>query len=168
MSDIRNAAIREIDAAKVIKANIASLTDDSDTIRDTLEGETNLDGIIRALLISIEDDKGLRDSANATARTIANRAGRFEARIDAKRELIRLAMELAEWTSKEFDVATVTMKKAAPALQVTKEEDIPAEFWKPGKPSIDRTALLKALKAERTIEGAQLKNGAPVLDIRSA
>ena len=167
MADIRADAIREIDAARMIKQSIAALTDDEDAIRDTLEGETNLHGAIRALVLSITEDAMLRDGAAEAAKKLTERADRFKGRIEAKRELIRLAMEIADWQTREMDVATVTLKRAAPALQVIDESIIPADFFKPGKPKLDSAAVLKALKDGHSVAGATLKNGAPVLAIKT-
>lgn len=163
--DVRREAKLEIDAARVIKAQIAELTDDEDTIRDTLEGETDLAPMIRSLVLSIIEDKALMAGAKDASQAMDVRASRFRGRIEAKRELIRVAMELAEWTSREFDVGTVALKKAAPAVSVIDEQDIPAEFFEQSEPKLDKKKLLAALKVG-PVEGAALKNGAPILEIR--
>lgn len=166
MSDVRADAIKEINAATAIKEGIKALTDDADTIRDTLEGETDLDGIIRSLLLSIHDDEALVDGLSLRIGELKSRCDRFKARIEAKRTLIAQAMEIADWRSKELDIATVTLAKGRATLRVLEEADIPGKYWKSGKPVLDRTALLADLKDGATVEGAQLSNGAPVLTIR--
>lgn len=166
MQDIRAEAIKEINAATAIKEGIKVLTDDDDTIRDTLEGETNLGGVIRALILSIQDDEVLVDGLSLRIGELKSRCDRFKARIEAKRTLIAQAMEIAEWRSKELDIATVTLAKGRANLRVMEEADIPAKYWKAGKPVLDKTALLADLKGGETVEGAQLSNGAPVLTIR--
>lgn len=166
MQDIRTEAIKEINAATAIKEGIKVLTDDDDTIRDTLEGETNLDGIIRGLILSIQDDEVLVDGLSIRIGEMKSRCDRFKARIEAKRTLIAQAMEIAEWRSKELDIATVTLAKGRANLRVIEEADIPAQYWKAGKPVLDKTTLLADLKGGATVDGAQLSNGAPVLTIR--
>ena len=166
--DIRREAQLEIDAARVIKAQIAELTDDDDAIRDTLEGETDLAGIVRKLIISITDDEALCDSAKAVAETYRARASRFDLRADAKRALLLKTMDMAEWRSKEFDVGTVSLARLPPSCIVFNEDVLPDEFWKAAKPSIDKTAVLKALKSGADVPGAEMKNGGYTLKISKA
>lgn len=167
MQDIRADAIKEINAATAVKAGLQTLTDDEDTIRDTLEGETNLDGIIRALILSIDEDKVMVDGLTARIKELSERKTRFDTRIEAKRTLIAQAMEIAEWKSKELDIATVSLAKGRQGLRILEEADIPAAYWKAGKPTLDRTALLNDMKENVKVEGAELSNGAPVLTIRN-
>ena len=168
MSDIRAEAIREINAATAIKAGLATLTDDEDVIRDTLEGETNLDGCIRALILSIDEDKVLVDGLKERIKDLSERKTRFEARIEAKRALVAQAMEIAEWKKKEFDIATVSLGKPAPQMRILEEADIPPGYWIAGDPKLDRKRLLADLKEQQSIPGVTLANGSPVLTIRRA
>lgn len=168
MQDVRVDAIKEINAATAIKQGIAALTDDADAIRDTLEGETNLDAIIRALVVSIDEDKILIDGCTNRIDELRDRKARFEARVDAKRALIAQAMELAEWKKRELDIGTVSLTKGVPQLRVVNEADIPPEFWIVGEPKLDKKAVLAALRDKQNIPGAQLSNAAPSLTIRKA
>ena len=43
---------------------------------------------------------------------------------------------------------------------------IPAKFWKPQDPKLDRAAVAEALKAGETVPGASLSNGGLSLSIR--
>lgn len=166
MSDVVKDAVQAIDAATVIKASIAKLTDDTDALIDTLEGETDLDVIVRSLLLSLEEDQLMIDGLGARIADLAERKQRFELRIGTKRTLVHQALELLGRAKMEFDIATVSLGKAAPALQVVQEAEIPSRFWKAGDPKLDKPALLDALKAGEAIPGAALKNGAPRLTIR--
>ena len=95
-TDIRRDAIREIDAARSLRAELANMTDDTDAIRDTLEGETDLPSVMRALLLSIDEDQVLVDGLDGLITVLKSRHDRLEARIEAKRGLIEQAMAIAE------------------------------------------------------------------------
>ena len=51
---------------------------------------------------------------------------------------------------------TASLRQGAPALEVVAEDKIPAAYWKPQPPKLDRQGLLAALKAGTAIEGAAL------------
>lgn len=164
--DIREKSVQELKAAQTLKEALRAMTDDDETVRDTLEGETNLDNLIRRLMLSIEEDQLLWDGCDARIKDLQSRKSRYDKRIEAKRMLILQAMEIAEWPTKEFDIGTVTVKKAAPALQIINEADIPKAYWIAGDPKLDKKSLLAALKDKQAIPGATLKNGEPQLAIR--
>jgi hypothetical protein len=157
---------REIKAAEAIKAGILSLTDDTDAIRDTLEGETNLQPMIRAMLLSIEDDQAMVDGAKARIDDLRGRKDRFEDRIKAKRALVEQAMAVAEIDKVETDLATVSLRNVPPDLIVTAEADVPSRFFVPQPPKRDDAAIKAALKAGETIPGATLSNGGRAITIR--
>lgn len=167
MQDVRAEAIKELSAAAALREGLQALTDDADAIRDTLDGETNLDGIIRALVVSIDEDKVFVDGLTVRIAELQERKSRFEARIEAKRTLIAQAMEIADWKKKELDIATVSLAKGRAGIRIVEEADIPAKYWKAGKPTLDRKMLLADLTEHVAVDGAQLSNGAPVLTIRS-
>ena len=158
----------QLKAAAAVKDAIAKLTDDEDVIRDTLEGETDLDGVLRYLLKEIGGTEAMLEGLTIHIRELKSRQHRFKRRIEDYRALALQAMDIAEWNKRELDVGTLSLGKSAPAMLVTDEAAIPARFWKAGDPQLDRNAVLAALKADETIPGAELKNGAPVLTIRRA
>jgi hypothetical protein len=166
--DVRERALRALDAARMVKAQIMQITDDADAIRDTLEGETDLDGVMRALVLSIAEDEILVTGLNALIEGFTGRRDRFDRRIEGKRDLIRLALETADWKSRELDVGTVSLRKAPAALRLTDEAAVPAAYWKPQDPKLDKKAVMAALKAGETVPGASMANGSPTLEIRRA
>lgn len=164
--DVRAEAIKEIDAIKALRAGISALTDDEDTIRDTLEGEVDLTGLITRLLHSIKTDEALQEGLTDYIGRLKARSDRYGARIDAKRALIQQAMEISSRRSVETPVATVSLKKTAPKVVITNEADVPGQFWKRPDPVIDKRALLAALKGG-DVPGASLSNGGETIDIRT-
>ena len=51
---------------------------------------------------------------------------------------------------------TASLRRGGPTLDVLAEEKIPAAYWKPQPPKLDRQGLLAALKNGAEIEGAAL------------
>ena len=51
---------------------------------------------------------------------------------------------------------TASLRRGGPTLDVLAEEKIPAAYWKPQPPKLDRQGLLAALKSGAEIEGATL------------
>jgi len=165
-SDIGKIA-REIEAARVLREQIADLAQgDEDFIRDTLEGETDLDGIVRRLIAGIGEDEAMAAGIDAYAKELDTRKDRLTKRAKLKRTLICSAMEIAGRPSMETDVGTVTLKAVAATATITEEADIPAEFFKPQPPKLDKAALTVALREGREVPGATLSNGGSTIQIR--
>lgn len=165
--------IDPIKEAKAANALIASLRqmgegDDEALLLDTIEGETSLLETLDKLLTQISADQGLADGARKAAADIVTRAERFEKRAETARALIEQALMVAELEKLERPAATLSLVRRAPKVEIAEESEIPAEFWKPGDPKLDRKALAEALKGGRDVPGACLSNSAPSLTIRKA
>jgi hypothetical protein len=164
-SDIAKVA-REIEAARVLREQIADLAQgDEDFIRDTLEGETDLDGIVRSLIAGIGEDEAMADGIDAYAKELDARKDRMTKRAKLKRSLICSALEIAGRKTMETDVGTVTLSAVKAKAIVTEEADIPAEFFKPQPPKLDQSALSAALREGREVSGATLSNGGNTIRI---
>ena len=158
---------REMRAAKAIKAGIEDLTDDTDAIRDTLEGETQLHELISDVISSIGDDNALLDAIGDRIDNLKVRKERFKHRIEQKKAMIYQAMTIADLPKIETETATVSKRKIARKAVVTDESMIPTEFFDQGKPKLNRTRLNNALKEKRDIAGAELDNGGETIAIRT-
>lgn len=157
---------REIKAVEALRAGLASMTDDTEVIRDTIEGASNLHEIIRAVLMSIDEDQALVDGIDARLSDLGERKRRFKARIEAKRAQVEQAMTIGELPRIEMDLGTFYLSNVAPKAVPTDESLIPSEFFEPQPPKLDTKALLAALKEGRSIPGAELSNGGVTLVLR--
>ena len=157
---------KEMKAAKAIKSGILSMTDDSVAIRDTLEGETNLQEMIRDLLVSIEEDQLLIDGTKSRLSELRSRGARFKKRIATKRAILQQAMDIAEMMRVETDVATVSLRSTPQSLSIVDESLIPSEFFEPQPPKINKKMILDALKSKMTVPGAMLSNGGQSISLR--
>lgn len=176
-------------AAKSLRDSIQALDgEDEILLLDTIEGETGLFEAVDALLNRMLDNRARATGLDSVIADLTERKRRFERRVDTDRALIEQAMGVAELPKLERPIATLSLAKRAPGVEVTDEAAIPAEFWKTGNPTLDKKALGAALKAraealealpsdpgEREaamgalppeIPGATLSNGAPSLSAR--
>lgn len=158
--------IKEAKAVAALRATIADLNGDDELLADTIEGETSLFEVIDSLLLRMADSRVQIDGAAVVIGDLESRQARFKARLDTDRAMIEQAMMIAELTTVERPVATLSLANRPPKVMIETEADIPAEFWKAAEPTLDRKALLAALK-ERSIPGATLSNQAPSLTVRT-
>jgi LPS O-antigen subunit length determinant protein (WzzB/FepE family) len=165
--DVIYEATREIEAAKVLRAQISDLADgEEDFIRDTLEGEVDFEGIVASLLASIGEDEAHEAGLKAYIDEMKARKDRFGKRADTKRALIANALEIAGRKKIETPVATVSLTAVKPKAIVTEEGDIPSDYWKPQAPKLDLTALSAALREGAEVPGATLSNGGFTVTVR--
>jgi hypothetical protein len=167
MNDVMHETHRAIEAMKVLRSQISDMADgDEDFIRDTLEGETDLEGLVGKLLASISEDEAHEAGLKAYLDDMKARKDRFGKRADTKRALIANALEIAGQKKVETPFATVTLTAVKPKAIVTEEADIPTDYWKPQAPKLDLTALSAALRDGAEIPGATLSNGSITVTIR--
>lgn len=162
---------REIRATQELKKSLVDeFADDADLMADMIEGETDLEGAIIAVMESIDEDQLLVDGLEVRIPELTDRKARIKKRIEAKKTAMLQAFVIAEReTAIEAPLFTLSKKKTPQKIVITEESEVPANFWKPQDPKLDRTALKKALKdlpKGETIPGASLDNGGITLQIR--
>lgn len=157
----------ETRAAQVLKAALLEVTDDPDTLADTIEGETNLHEAIAKVMAGIGEDEILCAGIKIAAEALATRKARIEARIDRRRSAIERGMGAGELSKLELPEATISVRRVPPALQVLSEALIPPEYFDPQPPRLNRAKLKEALRAG-DVPGAAFDNGSQTLSIRRA
>jgi hypothetical protein len=140
---------------------------DDETLRDTLEGLSNLPEILAATLRSHLDDLALATALRARISDMQERVGRIEARADKKRCLVASVMERADLRKITEPDFTVSLRPTAPQLIITAEGEIPPAFWRPQPAKLDRRGLLAALNAGQAVPGATLGNGGTTIAVRT-
>lgn len=152
---------RAIEAAKSLRLELARIlmtggdpdaevdADTLQTLQDTFDGETTLEGAIREAVLMIDEDEIFIAGIKAREETLKARRQRLEKRIEATRGLIEQAMTVANWDKHEMDIGTVSIGKVAPRVEIDEESEIPVGFWKPQDPTLDKKALGDALKARQ-------------------
>ena len=140
---------------------------DDQTIRDTLEGETDLHEMIAAVIRSALVDDALSTGLRGRLNDMKERLKRLEERGAKKRQLALDAMDEVGLNKLQQPDFTASTRTGSPSLVVTTEGAVPFPYWVPQPPKLDRQALLGALKRGTDIPGVQLNNPKPVLVVRT-
>lgn len=158
----------ETRAARALRDVLLTITDDDGAVADTIEGETNLHEAIKAVMDKITEDEILVTGIGSMAQALADRKARIAHRIERRRAAIERGMSVGEIQRLELPLATLSLRRIPPALQIANEAVIPPEYFLPQPPKLDRTALKEALKAGKDVPGALLDNGGIGLTVRRA
>jgi Gp157 protein len=140
---------------------------DDETIRDTLEGITNLHEMIAAVIRSALVDEALHAGLCCRMDDMKERLSRLETRAGKKRELALHAMSEVGLSKLEQPDFTACTRAGSPSLLVVAEQTIPPDYWLPQPPKLDRQGLLGELKRGASIPGAELSNPKPILMVRT-
>jgi hypothetical protein len=140
---------------------------DDETLHDTLEGITDLQQILAEVVRSALDDEALAGGLSTRLSDMKARLDRFEERAKRKRQLVLRAMTEAEIPKIMEADFTVSVRSGAPALDVVAEDRIPAAYWKPQPPKLDKQGILAALKSGAEVEGASLVPPQKQLSVRT-
>lgn len=155
---------RQAEAARLLIAEMAG--DDEEFAHDIAEGETMLFEAIEVALAEMDECDIL---ANGLAAKIDDFKGR-KSRIDERRGrlvgMIDQAFQIAGIQKHQFASATISVKRIPPKLIVLDEAAIPADFWDPQPPKLNRQRALSALKESTCVPGAEMSNGGQTIQIR--
>ncbi len=140
---------------------------DEETLADTLEGLTNLNEMLGAVVRSHLDDMAIVDALKSRVADMQDRLSRIGKRAEKKREIVTSVMEQAELKKLAEADFTVSLRASSAPLVVTEEGDVPEPFWKPQAPKLDRLGLIAALKSGEQVPGAVLGNPRMAIAIRT-
>ena len=140
---------------------------DCETLTDTLEGITNLHEMIAAVIRSALVDEALQGGLRTRLEEMRQRLARLEERGAKKRQLALDALCEVGLKKLEQPDFTAFTRAGLPPLVIVTDDDVPAPYWVPQPPKLDRQALLADLKRGAVIHGAQLGNPKPCLAVRT-
>jgi len=168
MADVDHLLHQATQAADVLKAQLREIAgDDEDVLRDTLEGEIDLKGLIsEAAVQNVTDAAQVKGVADLIGQLL-KRKDRIERRIAMRRVAILTAMQAGEIKKHETPAGTITRKAVPPSVLILEESQVPAEFWKASDPRLDKIAVADALKEGRDVPGACMSNGGETISIRT-
>lgn len=167
MADVDHLLHTATQAADVLKSQLREIAgDDEDTLRDTIEGEIDLAGLISMAAQQNVFDVANADGLAAFIKQLSERKARIEKRIEMRRVAILTAMQSGEIRKLETPGGTITRKAVPPSVLILEESEIPGEFWKPSDPKLDRKAVADALKSGREVPGAVMSNGSETIQVR--
>jgi len=169
MADVIGSLRQETDAAKILLLNIRDVIgDDEQAAVDAIEGETNLLEAIEHAVSRIADLETMETALDLKQKALGERKSRFAAQAERIRTAILSAMTQADLKKHECPLATVSRRAVAPSVIITEETEVPAAYWKPQDPKLDKKAILAALKSDEVVPGATLSNGGETLSVRFA
>ncbi len=140
---------------------------DEETLADTLEGLTNLNEMLSAVVRSHLDDMAMVEALKSRMADMQDRLSRISKRAEKKRELVTSVMERADLKKLAEADFTVSLRTSSAPLVVTEEGAIPEPYWKPQAPKLDRQGLIAALKSGAQVSGAVLGNPRMTIAIRT-
>jgi hypothetical protein len=150
--DARRDMHKELAAAAALKHQLAEAfgeEHDLDLLRGMVEGETNLDGAIDAVLEQMAADVANIQGIEKFETTMAARRKRLGDRVDTMRSMLLNALDILEERRIERPIALLTLKSLPPKLLVTDEAAIPTAFFKQPDPILSKKDLTDALKDRR-------------------
>lgn len=157
---------REIEAARVLLSDFRDiLGDDTEAKADAVEGETSLLEAIESGMRRVLELEAFESALDHVMNNLKVRSERFKKQRENLRTSLAVAMELSERKRLEGAVGTIVLKPVAPKVEVIDEAAIPAKFWKPQEPKLDKAALKVALNAKEDVPGAVLGNGGATIQI---
>ena len=140
---------------------------DDDTLRDTMEGISELPQMIEGLVRSALDDEALITGLKSRLDAMSERLARIKERHEKKRALAAWAMGSAGIPKMEVPDFGVSLCAGAQRLVITDATKIPEHYLVPQPSKPDRTAITSALKGGAIIEGAAFEAGNPFIAVRA-
>jgi len=161
---------RETRAAEALREALLRLPGmsegESDTLRDTIEGETSLNEKIGEVLDLLDHAEAMIAGLEKKIEAFELRKTRYESRRDHLRAMLEQAMWVGEIKSLELPDATLTLARRVGGVVIVDEMQIPSEFWRKPDPQVDKAKVAAALKDGNEVPGATLGNGSVSLTVR--
>lgn len=147
------------------------LTEDPDldeqTLADTVEGLTNLNEVIAAIVRAAVTDEALAEGLRGRIDEMQSRLARFKHRAATHRRMARDVMVETAIQKITASDLTIALRSGRPALRIIDEAAIPADYWVTPEPRLDRQSLAAELKKGTRVPGVCLGNAEPVLSVRA-
>lgn len=142
------------------------LADDAVARLDTLDGQTDIRDVLRALTRSLDETMALRAGLEHRIQELETRFGRLVARDEAIRNLIFKLMSDAQLKKIELPLATLSLRSNPPRLIGDADAATLPDSLCHIKRSVDRTKVREAIEAGREVPGFVMSNAAPSLTVR--
>lgn len=122
---------------------------DPTALRDTMEGLSGeIEDKAENYAKVMEELNGRADTIDREVDRLKNRATVLRTNAAALKRNLEAAMIATGKTKFKTDLFSFGIQKNPKSLDTVDEANVPAEFWKPQEPKLDRTALLNFVKAE--------------------
>ncbi len=139
---------------------------DDETLKDTLEGISDLPEAVAAVIRSSLDDEAYILGLKGRLDDLQARLSRLRERYEKKRALARWAMVEADLDKVMAADLSVSLRKGGEKLEVIDEGRVPEAFFVPQPAKLDRKGLIEALKRGEMVNGALLVMAEPTISVR--
>lgn len=145
------------------------LEHDERALLDTMEGLSDFNELIAAVVRSVLDDAMLTYALAQRITTLNERMKRLEHRIQAKRQLVAQVMAEIGVTKIVSDDFTVSQGYTQPKVVITDETQLPSFCWRERVIREPDKAVIKDALADKqlSVPGATLSNPQPMLVVRT-
>ena len=148
-----------------LKADYPELAEDDDLLAATIEGETDFERVLGAIITETQAQAGMAAGLGEVISDMRERASKIVRRSEAMRSLAIRLMQDAGMTTARLPNATLTVRSASQAVSITDDQALPqGTFTLQRAP--DRKAIKEMLLAGEDVPGAKLEFGQPTLTIR--
>jgi len=135
---------------------------------DAIEGETDFQEAIEEVAKAILEIDGQIAGVRHVETTLKGRRDRLERSKDSLRGVILAAMDKAGIEKIQRPIVTISAEDKPREIGPMDEALIPARFFEPQPPKLDKKALREALRGGEDVPGATLDNGGRSLTMRYA
>ena len=154
---------------RTMRERIRALDPDLDeqTLADTVEGLTDLNEILAAIVRAALADEALAIGLKGRMAEMEGRLQRLQERAAKRRQIVKEVMiesDIKKITAPDF---TASIRPGMPALVVLNEEAVPSIYFEPRQPRLKSQELALDLKGGAEVAGATLSNPEPVLSVRT-
>ena len=142
-------------------------TIDDQTLADTVEGLTDVNEILSAIIRAALADEALATGLKGRIAEMEDRLHRLQDRAAKRRQIamdVMVELELMKIEAPDF---SVSIRPGMPALMVIDEAAVRSSYWEPRDPKLNRQGLIADLKQGAEITGVALSNPEPVLSVRT-
>jgi dsDNA-specific endonuclease/ATPase MutS2 len=140
----------KLQALKSLRGHLDGLTDDEQAIRDTIEGETDLDALIGNLIALRNEAQAMAEARRALAKRYLKAAGDQEERAAKIEEMIHEALAAASQHAWSGPAGTASIRRGSVACEITDPMQVPIVYQK-AEP--DKAAIKKALTEQAKCSG---------------
>jgi len=163
-AQLQNEALHYRRVADELKQRYDAL--DDETLRDTLEGISNLPEMLEAIIRSSLEDDLMAVGLKARLDQMQLRMERYKARYERKREIAAWVMQTSGLTKLEVPDFSLYLRDGALRLAIVEEGAIPQSYLVPQPAKIDRVKLMEELRRGQAVPGAALAAGQPYIAVR--
>jgi hypothetical protein len=139
---------------------------DDETLKDTLEGISDLPEAVAAVIRSSLDDEAYILGLKGRLDDLQARLARLRDRYEKKRALARWAMVEADLEKVMAADLSVSLRKGGERLEIIDETRVPIDYFMPQPAKLDRKGLTEALKRGEMVNGALLVLADPTISVR--